>query len=562
MAVEKMAREPSLEDLANLDMSEAEIRAILEGKDLDEYLADALADVDPDLRAAAMRAIEDTTPAELDDAVLDACRQDFRCFLKYEMGLEVADCHEEWADLLETGDDACILAPRDHGKSLTCVRAYAIWKAKYDPWVREIYVLGADQESAIDNLTKIKELMLSLRTLRGLMPANVKQGLNNKTTLRTSNGTLIRAKSFFTRMRGRHPQLILCDDVLNELNSATEQARRQVRDLFGAVIIPMKDKGTPRMRADGYRPQAVVIGTAQSADDLYHHMLGRTDKTGPGPALGPVRGVKQSAILCDEEWDPILTPSGERQSLWPGRYSVSDLDAIKADPRVGTLLFEREYMNKPIVDEMSIFPPSLFRPMFDRDLSYVPAYPGPNPTYLGVDFSVPGNMDGDWTVVFALMYEPQLRRYTPLNYWRARPSEVQQQLHQIEYFAQAYSIQKGYLESNVFQRIYAEEFRRRTSLPLDGLATTGTLKNSYLTGILGLRPLFELGTAWRFPYKTDADREKTDVLVREFGGIIQKNGKIGNEAGHDDVPMALWMAWRAAQDAGGAGGWTAEWSLG
>ena len=73
--------------------------------------------------------------------------------------------------------------------------------------------------------------------------------------------------------------------------------------------------------------------------------------------------------------------------------------------KMGALLFAREFMNKPIVDEMAIFPPSLFEPLKDLDLSYRAAYSGTKPTYMGVDFSVPGSQDGDFTVIFCLEYD-------------------------------------------------------------------------------------------------------------------------------------------------------------
>lgn len=546
----------TLEDLADGNVSTADLDAIYKGLDLAETLQGI---PDEDL-PAVLDAIQKLTPADFDEALLKASKKDFACFLKYEMGLEVARHHAQWCEEAMSGEDFCIMAPRDHGKSLTLVRAYAIWKAKYDPHCREIYILGADQDSAIENLTKIKELLLSLRSLRDLMPVNVKQGLNNKMTLRMRNGTLLRAKSFFTALRGRHPQLIILDDVLNEINSNTEKARQQVISQYGSVVVPMKDKGTPKMRAEGYKGgQIGVIGTAQSAEDLYHVLLGMTEKNGPGPSRTQVRGMKQSAILVDEDWEPILDAGGSRQALWPERYTVAELDARKAEPTIGTLIFEREYMNKPIVDEMAIFPPSLFKPLLDRTLSYEPAYAGDDPTYMGVDFSVPGNMDGDYTVAFVIRYDPVAKRWTPLNYWRKRPNEVTEQLHQIEYMAQAYRVQLGYLEANVFQKMYADEFNKRTNLPVQALTTTGELKNSYLKGVLGLRPLFELGS-WSFPYATDRDRELTDTLIREFGGIVQKDGKLGNEAGHDDIPMALWMAWRACMDNFGGGGFSADWS--
>lgn len=519
----------------------AEAEAALEAKDLDEILREREVSEDE-----LIEGFDQLTPELKAEAVSEACAEDFPAFLSYEMGMEVAPhLLDQWAEV-KTGEDCAILSPRDHGKSLTWARAYAIWKAKYDPWVREIYILGADQESAVENLDKLKELLLTRRTLRALVPKNWKQGFNNRTSVRLTNGTVIRAKPFKSALRGRHPQLIILDDVLNQSNSGTEEGREQIWEQFAAVVIPMKDKGSKEKRAKGYRPQIVDVGTAISQDDLHHRLL----------ASPEFRGVKQSAILVDERWDPILDAAGNRQALWPDRYPVEDLDAVRA--KIGALLFEREYLNKPLADEMAIFPRRLFEPLLDEDLSYVPAYGGQGHTFLGADFSVPGSQDGDYTVVFVLEFDAQRKLYTPLNFWRKRAESVGEQIRMIEYMTQAYRVSKGYLEADVFQRIYAAEFAQKTNLPLEGHLVKGQ-KGSYVSGILGLRPLLEVG-AWRFPYKTDRDKMMTDQLMREFGGIVQRKGKLGNEAGHDDIPLALWHAWVCAMDLVSGPGWANEWT--
>jgi hypothetical protein len=529
-----------LDRLAGGEFGVAEAAAALEGKTLDEILATRQIS-----RRDLLEGFEQITPELRAEAVSEVCREDFPSFLSYEMGMDVTPhLLEQWEEV-KTGEDCAILAPRDHGKSLTWARGYVIWKTKYDPWVKEVYILGADLESAVENLDKLKELLLTRRSLRSLVPGNWKQGFNNRTSVKLTNGKVIRAKPFISALRGRHPQLIILDDVLNQRNSGTEEGREQIWEQFAAVVIPMKDKGSRERREKGYRPQIIDVGTAIAHDDLHHRLL----------ASEEFRGVKQSAILVDECWEPILDAAGERQALWSDRYTVEDLDAVRK--KIGALLFEREYLNKPLADEMAIFPRSLFEPLLDEDLSYVSAYDGTHHAFLGADFSIPGSQDGDYTVTFVLEFNPERKLYTPLNFWRKRAESVSEQLRMIEYMVQAYRVTKGYLEADVFQRIYAAEFAAKTNLPLEGHRVGGS-KQSYISGILGLRPLFEVG-AWRFPYKTDRDKQMTDQLIREFSGIVQRKGKLGNEAGHDDIPLALWHAWVCAMDLVSGPGWQTEW---
>ena len=452
-----------------------------------------------------------------------ACRDNFLVFCKLELGMDVAPHHHEWWEALKTGDDVCALAPRDHGKSMSMGRAYPLWKVKYDKWVREVYVLGADQSGSIENLDKIKQMLKDCPSLAPLLP-RTRQDLDNRTEMKLSNGKILRAKSFGSRLRGRHPQLIILDDVLNEHNSLTEELREKLNTYFYSVVVPMKDRGQQSQREEGYKPQIVVIGTPQHKMDLYHELLDSEDFI----------GIHQSAILDEEK----------ELTLWPERYDFHYLMRLKA--KIGALNFSREYLCQPIIDETTIFPPSLFKPLFDKHISYEPVYKGHNPVFLGADFSVPGNTDGDYTVLFAMEYDPDASMYTPLGYWRARPKTIDEQLQKIEFFMQAYKVTLGYLEANLFQRIYSEHFAQKGNYPIEGHVVSSSGKNSYTTGLVSIRPLLEQGKM-RFPYKTDKDRLMTQQLMEEFNGIVQRKGKITSESAHDDIPMAVWHCYSASR---------------
>ena len=399
---------------------------------------------------------------------------------------------------------------------MSLARAYPLWKIKYSPWVKEVLILGADQPSAVENLDKIKLLLETKPMLRHLIPQSRKDYFYSRTEIKLTNDKVIKAKGMGSPLRGRHPQLIVLDDVLNESNSLTPDQRIDVRNHFNEVIVPMKDKGFGRQDE---KSQIVVIGTAQDKEDLYHELQKN----------GEYLGEKLSAVIDDDL----------KISLWPERYPYQDLMKIKRT--IGTLSFSKEYLNKPITEETSLFPPSLFDPMKDTSLSYVTAYQGGNPVYMGVDFSVPGSMDGDWTVIFVLTIDPATKQFTPLNYWRGKPAQVQEQLHRIELMCQMYNVTHGYLEDNLFQKLYMNLIKSKSNLPLSGNTVTHHNKNSMDYGILSFRPQFE-NEKWSFPYKTDADRAKTDLIILEFNGIVQRKGKIGNESYHDDIVLSMWHA--------------------
>lgn len=460
-----------------------------------------------------------TSELGLKVALRELCKKDFLVFQKVELGYEIGSQHHIWNSHLKDKDDVIEMAPRDHGKSHSVIRAYALWRAKYDPWIKEILILGPDQPSAVENLDKIRELLMTKATLEDLIPMGRSHGPDSRTEMKLGNRKVIKAKGWGSPLRGRHPQLILMDDVANEANSWSSEARKDMKTRFNEVVVPMKDKGTLRERKLGFKSQIVVVGTAQDQEDLYHDLLKNPEFI----------GTRLEAIVDEELKIP----------LWPERYSYEDLMRIKR--LVGTLAFSKEYMNRPMSDETTIFPTSLFEPCFDRERSYARNYLGNNPVYLGVDFSVPGSTDGDWTVVIAIEYNPTDHSYTILNYWRDRPQFIRRQLEQIEYYCQTYRVTMGFLEDNMFQGIYREHFRTKSNLPLQGHTVTGQNKRSMETGILSLRPMLE-NQKILFPYRTEEDQSKTDYLVTEFNGIRQRQGKIGNETSHDDGVLALWHA--------------------
>jgi hypothetical protein len=406
-------------------------------------------------------------------------------------------------------------------------RGYPIWRAKYDPWVKEIYILGADQPSAVENLDKLKALMSEHATLAGMLPKGRNQGLASRTELQLRNGVIIRAKGMMSPLRGRHPQLIVGDDILNERNSDTAEARLRLKKYFWEAVFPMKDKGTEASQAKGFKSQIVIIGTAQDWEDLYHDLLKSKH----------FRGRKMQAII-DEDTQKVL---------WPERYSYADLMKLKETQ--GSLAFAKEYQNEPINDDTTIFPSSLFVDCKDEDLSYVRSYDGPNPVFLGGDFSVPGSIDKDRTCVLSFEMDGANNFIVPLWYWLDRPTEMQEQLTQIEHQCQALKVTLGYIEDNLFQKLYAQHFKTKTNLPIQGHTVTHGAKIAKEIGILSFRPLFENGRI-RLPYKTAQDRKMTDEMIKEFSGVVKKNGKIGNFTYHDDIILAFWHALEASRASG------------
>jgi hypothetical protein len=107
---------------------------------------------------------------QLNMALKFLCATDFLVFQKVELGFEIGPQHHIWNKDLQAGRDVFEMAPRDHGKSHSLARAYPLWRLKYDPWVREVLILGASGTNAVENLDKIKEMLNSRPSLEYLIP--------------------------------------------------------------------------------------------------------------------------------------------------------------------------------------------------------------------------------------------------------------------------------------------------------------------------------------------------------------------------------------------------------
>ena len=114
--------------------------------------------------------------------------------------------------------------------------------------------------------------------------------------------------------------IIICDDILDEENTNTVEAREKVDTWFSQTLLPC-------LAPDGV---VVMIGTRWGEDDLYERLTTPTSKGGKG-----WRGHVRAAITEDVD--------GERVSYWPEYWTLDRLDEVRSD--IGTAMFMCAYMN-------------------------------------------------------------------------------------------------------------------------------------------------------------------------------------------------------------------------
>ena len=453
-------------------------------------------------------------------------RGDLSYFAESVLGLEIADHHKAWSQLTSKHAKLCINAPRDHGKSFFFTFAYVIWRLYYN-WIPKItgpsvprvslgYLFSATQDQAIALLDLVKTEIASNPKLQFLEPVD-SDAAWSKMEIKCSNGAVVRARGYGTRVRGAHPGWIVCDDILNDETIYSELMRKKQVDYFFSALTPMLVPGG----------QLIVVGTPFHQMDLYAEL-----------EQNPEYCFKRFSALDDET---------ETKPLWATRYNREDLEKKKRE--VGSTRFAREYMCIAINDDASLFPEHMLRGCYDQSYE-MPSYLTPEDrqhlqVFMGVDLAMSSTVGADFTVITTIGLDKHKNRWI-LDIRRKKGLQMSEQLREIQDTARTFKPLKILIENNAFQRVFADELIRNTDLPVEGFTTTAQAKNSLDRGVPSMQILFE-NRKVVIPRKTERDRRVTDVLVNELKAFTWVDGKLQGLGAHDDTVMSFWLANEACQ---------------
>jgi len=458
------------------------------------------------------------------------CSIDPLLFFERYLGHIVKPFHVEWVQMARMRKDVIILAPRDHGKSQTISRDYALWGAFYGYFAETLIISETGPQSVriIDGKDSIKEQVENNPKLHWMMPERGSKLSGNwaKQSVQFSNGCRIKGIGFGTRSRGEHPDLIILDDVLSDQNCMTPDLRQAQIDYYSQTIVPMKKKNT----------KVIMVGTAQHQDDMLHHF------------------AKTKAYFV-KKYQGLDELTGT--TLWEERHDKTYY--VEYRETYGELSFQKEYQNNPIDDTLSLFPEELLISCLDRNLSYVEEYKGDDATGIGCDFSPPGGSKtgrGDYTVYMNGAIDSfGTIRLLYFERFRDKPGSkdpfLAKQLQYLENCCTNYQIASGFAESVGFQSIYTKDYAQRTmNLPIEEIHTSRSQKADLKSGIPYIRTLMEQGKM-KFPYKTKQDQQFTHKVMAELKGARKDDdGRIINMARHDDIMIALWLMVKAVLKGG------------
>jgi predicted phage terminase large subunit-like protein len=164
--------------------------------------------------------------------------------------------------------------------------------------------------------------------------------------------------------------IILCDDILDDENTETPEAREKVETWFLQTLLPC-------LAPDGV---VIVIGTRWAEGDLYELLTTSVSKGGKGWKL-----KTQPAVLESDE--------GSQYSYWPEYWPMERLDKVRGD--LGTAMFMCAYQN----DIRGLLEGNIFRAAdWQHDSFYFQELPpGKYTIRMGVDLASSEKQRADFT---------------------------------------------------------------------------------------------------------------------------------------------------------------------
>lgn len=450
------------------------------------------------------------------------------------------DHHLEWDDLTHK-KRVCVLAPRDHGKSFFWNKAYPIWKAAFGQPGELGYVFSVNQDKANEMLQIVVEELTSNPKLKWLVPVDWERRWS-KRRIRLTTGVEIRARGFGVKVRGGHPQWIVCDDILSDDHIYSETIRNKGVDYYLSAITNMVVPGGT----------IVTIGTPLHQADLYAKLR-----------ENGVYEMWQKPAIRKEK---LANGDVVEMALWPTRYNKELLDEKKKE--IGTVRFTREFLVRPMSDEMSLFPTHLFegiptlQPMvrMGEARSYYETL-GIDNFYMGVDIALSAEQGADYFVCFVVGKDEFGNRWI-VDIQRHKGMAYNRQLTKIVELSKKYDCNLVFVEANQAQRVWGDELIRTTDIPVKKFTTIGlgkgkaganmsqtANKNDLEKGVPSLRPLLE-NRKWRIPYGDAASIEKAQWWVGEMNAFSFVDGKVQGVGEHDDTVMASWLADQAVRRGG------------
>lgn len=241
---------------------------------------------------------------------------------------------------------------------------------------------------------------------------------------------------------------------------------------------------------------------------------------------------------------PAIFPDG--RILYDFRYDYEAL--VSKRKSLGSLIFSREILVKPITDNVSIFPWNILEISFVnmqslRLVQNRESYPIKfKKVALGCDFALSSSVGADNTV-FTVVGLDSLDQIHLIHSTTLHGASYNEQLNHIQRIATNFQPDTVVMEVNGFQRIMADLAKQRGVQNIIEFNTTGFNKKDLYEGLPSLAVLFETGVI-KFPRGDEESIQVTDAYCSELNSIAfdDTKGTLESVSEHDDKGMSLFFS--------------------
>lgn len=450
--------------------------------------------------------------------------------------------HLELINIAASSRRGLVLYPAAHGKTTLVSTYLPIWALCKDPNAR-VAIIAKNETDATAIMRAIqRELVENEKLIRDFGPFKP-EGDDNKAwalgrldiAKKTRAGKSASLAVFGSGARtvlGYRVDWVICDDVITEKNSATDEQRYKIQEWFTQSVMTMPQEWDDRI---------TVVGTLFDPKDLYNYLLDLSD-----PEDGtPLWDVRRIEAIVDED---------KREPLWPEQWPWKRLMMEKA--QMGTLAFNRRYRNIAVDPSRMAFKEEYIKGGYD------PASKSTLPGCLDPTYRI-GEYEPAWLKYAG--FDPAIGKVSRsakfcahiiLGVGSCRDHErclwvidlqrdqmtLPQQVDSILAQHERYELQKSVVEANSYQagllQAIEEKMKDRgVAYRIEPHYTNRANKHDPEIGVPLMSPWFERGEV-HIPWGDAHSKRKMGVFVDE---LISYPGKT------TDTVMAMWFAWLAAQ---------------
>jgi phage terminase large subunit-like protein len=429
---------------------------------------------------------------------------DFLYFTRNVLGYLTPRHYREWYEFAEQHNRMLIIAQRDAGKSVFASFCYPLWKI-YRGDYSEILILGAEANEAQRRLEQIKVEIENNPWLKHLDGSKQetwgKQRLvTNKPHSEALRGVEVSAMGFPSVKRGRHPQLIILDDIMNERSPLSVES---VKDIYYSVVVNMLSVNS----------KLFIVGTPISFDDLY----------------ADLKENKQYLVVEYPAYDEKGEP------LWKERWSKEALEIRREE--IGELKFAREYLCKPLSSKTAIFKEDYINGAKRTTFTLGQKPPDPELVVAGVDFAFSDSQTADYSVITVVgKYGNTLR---VIDVWRKKGTSMSEISEELAKLTREYGIEFTIAEDTGQQTAVIKELvsNGHRIIPI---TTTRYNKNEMISTLVYEFEKRRMAIPARSTHPKTIEYFKT--LKRELLTFAVKSGRFVSLGRHDDTVMSLGFA--------------------